>query len=61
VVRRRYRKKIETLQTRIAEHEEKSRLEKQKQEPNEGLIAHWEQEIRTFEEAVHRTKKRLGR
>jgi hypothetical protein len=47
------------LEERIREHQEKIRREREKDKPDEGLIAHWE-EIRAFQEAIRRAKKRLG-
>lgn len=45
---------------RIAEHEEKIRLELEKDFQDEGLIHHWEKEIRAFEKAIQQARKRLG-
>jgi len=58
--KRRYRRKIESLEERIREHQEKIQREREKDKPDEGLIAHWEEEIRAFQEAIRRAKKRLG-
>jgi len=58
--KRRYRRKIESLEGRIREHQEKIQREKEKDKPDEGLIAYWEREIRSFQEAIRRAKKRLG-
>jgi len=41
-------------------YQEKIQREREKDKPNEGLIAHWEEEIRAFQEAIRRAKKRLG-
>ncbi|MFK0731882.1 MAG: hypothetical protein HEQ35_07940 [Gloeotrichia echinulata IR180] len=45
---------------RIAEHQEKIILELEKDFPDEGLIKHWEKEIRAFEKAIDQALKRLG-
>ena len=58
--KRRYRRKIESLEERIREHQEKIQREKEKDKPDEGLIAYWEREIRSFQKAIRRAKKRLG-
>jgi peptidoglycan hydrolase CwlO-like protein len=58
--KRRYRRKIEGLEKRIREHQEKIRREREKGNPDEGLIAHWEKEIRAFKEGIRRAKRRLG-
>jgi len=58
--KRRYRRKIESLEERIREHQEKIRKEREKDKPDEGLIACWEREIMAFQEAIRRAKKRLG-
>jgi len=58
--KRRYRRKIESLEERIREHQKKIQRERGKDKPDERLIAHWEKEIRAFQEAIRRAKKRLG-
>ncbi len=55
-----HKKAIRSLTKRIAEHEEKIRLESEKNFPDEGLIKHWEKEIRAFEKAIQQACKRLG-
>jgi hypothetical protein len=55
-----HRKAIRSLSLRIAEHQEKIRLECEKDFPNEGLIKHWEAEIRAFEKGMQQALKRLG-
>ncbi|MEG4010077.1 hypothetical protein [Microcoleus sp. Pol12A6] len=49
------------MNKRIAEHEEKIRLEYEKDFPDEGLIRHWESEIRAFEKGIQQALKRLGK
>ncbi|MEH2289598.1 hypothetical protein [Nostoc sp.] len=46
-------KAIESSAQRITEHQEKSFA-------NEGLIKHWEKEIRAFDKAIQQARKRLG-
>lgn len=55
-----HKKAIRTLSQRIAEHQEKTRLELEKDLPDEGLIRHWETEIRAFEKGIQQARKRLG-
>lgn len=56
-----HKKAIRSLNQRIAEHQEKIRLESEKDFPDEGLIKHWEKEIRAFEKAIQQARKRLGK
>ncbi|MBD2464159.1 hypothetical protein H6G89_24460 [Oscillatoria sp. FACHB-1407] len=56
-----HKKAIRSLTQRVAEHQEKIRLEYDKENPDEGLIAHWEKEIRAFEKGIQQAQKRLGR
>lgn len=58
--KRRYQRKSDSLGERIAEHEAKIRREREKDRPDEGLIAHWEREIRAFREGMRKAQKRLG-
>ncbi|BAY94422.1 MULTISPECIES: hypothetical protein [unclassified Tolypothrix] len=55
-----HKKAIDSLTQRIIEHREKIRLELGKDFPDEGLIRHWEKEIRAFEKAIEQARKRLG-
>jgi len=57
---RRYQKRIEKLLKRMLEHEEKIRMERRKTKPDEGLIGHWEMEIRAFRNGIGKARKRLG-
>jgi hypothetical protein len=57
----RYRRKMESLEARIREHLEKINQEKQKATPDEGLIRHWEREIKAFQKGIRRAQKRLGK
>ncbi|MBD2496845.1 MULTISPECIES: hypothetical protein [Nostoc] len=54
-----HKKAIDSLTQRIHEHQEKIRLESEKDLPDEGLIKHWEKEIRAFEKAIQQARKRL--
>lgn len=56
-----HKKAIRSLNQRIAEHQEKIRLELEKDLPDQGLINHWEKEIRAFEKGIQQAKKRLGK
>jgi hypothetical protein len=61
VGKRNHRKAIRSLTQRIEEHQEKIRLELERESPNQGLIYHWEKEIRAFEQGIQQAQKRLGR
>ena len=52
---------IRSLNRRIAEHQEKIKLEYEKNSPDEGLVRHWETEIRAFEKGIQQALKRLGK
>ena len=56
-----HKKAIRSLNRRIVEHQEKIRLEYEKDFPNQGLITHWETEIRAFEKGIQQALKRLGK
>ena len=56
-----HKKVIRSLNMRITEHQEKIRLEYEKDFPDEGLIRHWETEIRAFEKGIQQSLKRLGK
>jgi len=56
-----HKKAIRSLNKRITEHEEKIKLEYEKDSPDEGLIRHWEKEIVAFEKGVQQARKRLGK
>ncbi|MFQ4137673.1 hypothetical protein PGN35_015255 [Nodosilinea sp. PGN35] len=59
--KRNHLKAIRSLEKRISEHQEKIRLEQQREHPNSGLIYHWEKEIKAFEKGIRQARKRLGR
>ena len=47
---KRVRKRINSLEWRIREHEQKIALEKERFNPDVGLIDHWEKEIKGWQE-----------
>jgi hypothetical protein len=54
-----FKKAISSLESRIAEHQEKIRLELGKDFPDQGLINHWEKEIKAFEPGIKQALKSL--
>ncbi|MBE9143231.1 hypothetical protein [Planktothrix mougeotii] len=56
-----HKKAIRSLEKRIAEHEDKINKELEKDYPDQGLIKHWQTEIRAFEKGVQQALKRLRR
>lgn len=56
-----FKKAIASLEARIAEHQEKIRLESKKELVYQALINHWQKEIRAFEKAIQQALKRLGK
>ncbi|BAQ59717.1 hypothetical protein GM3708_122 [Geminocystis sp. NIES-3708] len=56
-----FKKAILSLENRIAEHQEKIRLELKKDYPDRGLINHWQKEIKAFEKGIEQALKRLGK
>lgn len=56
-----HKKAFRSLNKRIAEHEEKIRLEYEKEVPDPCLIRHWESEMRAFEKGIQQALKRLGK
>ncbi len=54
------RKAIQSLRERIAEHERKIAREREKPEPDEGLLTHWESEISAFTIRLRRLEDRLA-
>ena len=56
-----HRKAIESLKKRITEHQNKIKSELAKENPDGGLINHWQVEIRAFETGIQRALKRLGK
>ena len=57
--KRRYERKKESLELRIDEHHRKIELERKKHTPDEGLIHHWEKEIKAFEGGVRKAQRQL--
>ena len=43
---KRLKKKIESLKKQIIRHEDKIRKEEMKNSPDEGMISHWEEEVK---------------
>jgi hypothetical protein len=58
--KRRHRRKKESLEARIQEHQEKIAQERQKSTPDAGLIRHWEREIVALQSGIEHALKRLG-
>lgn len=56
-----FKKAISSLESRIAEHQDKIKLELEKDFPDMGLISHWEKEIKAFEQGIKQALKRLGK
>jgi len=60
VSKKRLRRKVSALERRIREHEEKIAAEKLRADPDQGLISHWETEIKAFRKSLKKAKERLG-
>ncbi|MEB3294349.1 MAG: hypothetical protein VKJ24_14415 [Synechococcales bacterium] len=56
-----HRKSIRSLTQRIEEHQEKIRLELEKDYPDQGLVNHWQKEIQAFHLSIQKAQKRLGK
>lgn len=56
-----FKKAISSLETPIAEHQTKIRLELNKEFPDQGLIKHWQKEINAFEKGIQQALKKLGK
>lgn len=54
------KQRILSLERRILEHKEKISAERARSNPDDELIAHWEKEIKAFQNGVDRARKRLG-
>ncbi|MEM9120116.1 MAG: hypothetical protein AAF827_14720 [Cyanobacteria bacterium P01_D01_bin.6] len=59
--KRHYLKAINSLQSRIREHETKIQRELEQDSPDQGLIRYWQKEIAAFEKEIRQAQKRLGR
>ena len=55
------RDKIDGLRQQVIEHMEKIARERQKSQPRERLIRHWETEIAAFSGRINRLEQRLMR
>ena len=58
--KRALKRRVESLNHRIAEHEEKIAAERKSFRPDKGLIQHWQVEINAFNVSLQRALKRLG-
>ncbi len=56
-----HKKAIQSLEKRIIEHKAKIELELSNENPDLGLINHWQTEIRVFEKGIKQALKRLGK
>ncbi len=56
---KRTRKRIDGLERRIRQHEQKVAEEMTRLNPDLGLIEHWEKEMRAWRGETERLKKRL--
>ncbi len=56
-----HKKAIQSLKKRIIEHQNKIKTEFSKENPDLGLIKHWEMEIKAFEKGIQQAYKRLGK
>jgi hypothetical protein len=54
------KRRLASLEIRIAEHLMKINIERGNANPNIGLIKHWEAEINAFTASAERARKRLG-
>ncbi len=54
------RQRIAGLEKQIDQHERKIRAERQREQPDVGLINHWESEIRVWRNKVSRLQERMG-
>ncbi|BAW01293.1 hypothetical protein TTMY_0889 [Thermus thermophilus] len=59
--RKHWKEVLAQLEARIEEHWRKIREEEARPQPNWGVIAHWEREIRSWERRRERILRRLGR
>ena len=56
-----HKKAIKSLEKRIIEHQNKIKTELLRENPDRGLIKHWQIEIKAFEKGIQRALKRLGK
>jgi hypothetical protein len=61
VGKRNIRKAIDSLRSRIEEHEQKVRMEMMKAAPDGGAIEHWRREIELFNRQLEHAQLRLSR
>jgi predicted nucleic acid-binding Zn-ribbon protein len=53
------RKRLKSLEQNIRNHEDKIAKERQRSNPDQGLIRHWEVEIRAWHREIERLERRL--
>jgi len=58
--KRSLKRRIESLRQRMVEHQEKIAAEQKQQNPDHGLINHWQAEISAFNDSLQRALKRVG-
>ena len=58
---KRLKKKIESLNKQIKQHEDKIRRERMSRSPDEGMIKHWEVEITAFRVSIERIIRRFNK
>jgi peptidoglycan hydrolase CwlO-like protein len=52
---------IGSLERRIREHEDKIAMEKERFNPDDGLITHWQKEINGWQRQIESKRNRLPR
>jgi hypothetical protein len=55
------RNRIRGLSIPLQEHLEKIALERSKTNPDEGLMSHWNKEVRAWQQEIQRLEQRLKR
>lgn len=58
---KRLKKKIESLNIQIKQHEDKIKRERISSSPDEGMIKHWEMEITAFRIGIERIIRRFNK
>lgn len=58
---KRLKKKIESLNKQIKQHEDKIKREKISSSPDEGMLKHWEVEITAFRLSIEKTIRRFNK
>jgi hypothetical protein len=57
--KRALRKRIESLIGRVHDHELKILMKRERANPNQGLVRHWEAEISAFQKSIESARRRL--